>query len=77
VKSGLLMIVPIYAKVSIIKVPYKQKQSVLQHDASSDLKGIKFALVKAKDKISKPQSMTASNGSKTSWQSPQIKANDN
>jgi hypothetical protein len=30
-------------------------------------------LVKAKDKTSKPQSMTASNGSKTSWQSPQIK----
>jgi hypothetical protein len=36
-------------------------------------KGIKFALVKAKDKTSKPQSMTTSNGSKTSWQSPQIK----
>jgi hypothetical protein len=47
--------------------------NVLFVDASSDLKGIKFALVKAKDKISKPQSMTASNGSKTSWQSPQIK----
>jgi hypothetical protein len=41
-------------------------------DASSDLKGIKFALVKAKDKTSKPQSMTPSNGSKISWQSPQI-----
>jgi hypothetical protein len=26
-----------------------------------------------KDKTSKPQSMTTSNGSKTSWQSPQIK----
>jgi hypothetical protein len=35
--------------------------------------GIKFALVKAKDKTSKPQSMIASNGSKASWQSPQIK----
>lgn len=46
--------------------------NILFVDASSDLKGIKFALVKAKDKTSKPQSMTASNGSKISWQSPQI-----
>jgi hypothetical protein len=36
-KSGFLMIVPIYAKVSITKVPYKQKQSVLQHKRDSHL----------------------------------------
>ena len=41
-------------------------------DVSSDLKGIKFALVKVKNNTSKPQSMTSSNGSKISWQSPQI-----
>jgi hypothetical protein len=37
VKNGVLMIIHIYAKVSIIKVPYKQKQSVLQHKRDSHL----------------------------------------